>query len=381
MASVCGNSLFGPSSQYIKINGGDFVAIQGSNTFERLIASDLRMPYKQILKSRVILKPGQVNYLLNHLGLGDNATFLAIKAVYDPKSTIEEDNYVQWNYYTDFSKIYSFAQLLVLTGNSTHRVQQLYLTNPNVNYPVYLDIMAAVIDEEYSFFSDVTNQSGLSFTGLKYTDIITHVVDESIAILSSDLVPSPIAYLMLSDINSIERLSRVLIIDDASVGKIFLEFVTETDAIQALSLLNWVMEAPGRVIQDLDPVSDLIVPIIYFTPLVSLPGSTYSAPYDTSMGDNFTASLSLTTYGGTSSQIDVYGGASYSLVNLLVSSITDNRDGIIYGTNSNYIVKDILNATVSSIVAAGTYSMTFNFSDIAQNYVSSTENITITVIP
>jgi hypothetical protein len=30
----------------------------------------------------IILKPGQVNYLLNHLGLGDNATFLAIKAVY-----------------------------------------------------------------------------------------------------------------------------------------------------------------------------------------------------------------------------------------------------------------------------------------------------------
>ena len=99
------------------------------------------------------------------------------------------------------------------------------------------------------------------------------------------------------------------------------------------------------------------------------------------MGDNFTASVSLATYGGTSSQINVYGGASYSLVSLLVSSITDNRDGIIYGTNSNYIVKDILNATVSTITSTGTYSMTFNFSDIAQNYVSSTENITITVIP
>jgi hypothetical protein len=60
----CGASLFGNSSQFIKINGGDFVAIQGSDTRERLITSDLRMPYKQILKSRIILKIGQTNYLL-----------------------------------------------------------------------------------------------------------------------------------------------------------------------------------------------------------------------------------------------------------------------------------------------------------------------------
>ena len=218
MSSVCGGSLFGPSSQYIKLNGGDFIAVEGSNTRERLIASDLRMPYKQLLKSRIILKPGQVNYLLNHLGLGDNATFVAIKALYDPKSVIEDDNYIQWNFYTDFSKLYSMAQMLVLTGNSTHRVQQIYLTNPNPNYPVYLDVMCAVIDDNYSFFQDVTNQSGLSFDGLRYTDILTHVVNESIVLMSADLVPSPMAYIMLANINTIERLGRILIVDDSAVG-------------------------------------------------------------------------------------------------------------------------------------------------------------------
>jgi hypothetical protein len=55
------------------------------------------MPYKQILKSRVILKPGQTNYLLNFLGLGDNATFLSIK-VYNSKSVLEEDNIVHWSF-------------------------------------------------------------------------------------------------------------------------------------------------------------------------------------------------------------------------------------------------------------------------------------------
>lgn len=377
MSSVCGGSLFGPSSQYIKLNGGDFIAIEGSSTRERLITNDLRIPYKQLLKSRIILKPGQVNYFLNHLGLGDNATFVAIKALYDPKSVIEDDNYVQWNYANDFSKIYSMAQLLVLTGNSTHRVQQLYLTNPNPNYPVYLDVMAAVIDDQYSFFQDVTNQSGLSFTGLKYTDILTHVVNQSIVIMSSDLVPSPIAYIMLADINTIERLGRILIIDDSAIGKIFLEFISDFDAIQAQSLLSWVMEAPGRIIQDLSPVADLVLPIIYFTPIVGLTGSTYSPPYNTTQGDIFSATVSFGTY----STISVYGTQSLSLVSRIIGSASDNRDGIILLMNSNVIVKDITTATVSTITLSGTYSMTFDFSDIAQNYVSPLEKVVITVIP
>ena len=91
MSVVCSGNLFGNRSQFIKTNGGDFIATEASNIKERIVLSDLRMPYKQILKSRVILKTGQANYLLNHLGLGDNATFLCIKAVYDSKAVIEAD--------------------------------------------------------------------------------------------------------------------------------------------------------------------------------------------------------------------------------------------------------------------------------------------------
>jgi len=65
MSVGCSGNLFGNRSQFIKTNGGDFIAVEASNTRERLILSDLRIPYKQILKSRVILKTGQTNYLLN----------------------------------------------------------------------------------------------------------------------------------------------------------------------------------------------------------------------------------------------------------------------------------------------------------------------------
>ena len=76
------NSIFG-ANNYIKFLNSDIVAIEGPNTLERLIAGDIKIPYKQVLKGRIILKAGQTNYLMNHLGLGDNATFVAIIARYD----------------------------------------------------------------------------------------------------------------------------------------------------------------------------------------------------------------------------------------------------------------------------------------------------------
>lgn len=365
------NSIFGSSNGYIKFQGGDIIAIEGPNTKERLILSDQRIPYKQIIKGRIILKPGQVNYLLNHLGLGDNATFLAISARYNAKSTIEEDNYVQYNYYDDFSSLYYFDQVLVLSGNSTHRIPQLYLTNPNTNYEVTLEVMVAVIDDQYSFFTDVTNQSGLSFNDLTYQSIITHVMDESIAILNNDPVPTPIAYIQLSSINAIERVSRILIIDDETVGRIYLDFVTEYDAVQALSLINWVMEAPGRVIQDLDPIADSIDPIIYFTPLVGLTGSTYSSPYNTSIGDTFSATMSLSQFAGVINK-DI-------IMSQFITSVTDNRDGYIALTASYITITDFYSATQSAIVSTGTYSVTFTISDIAENAVDMTEVLVINV--
>lgn len=150
--SVCGQSLFGASNNYIKVGNGEFVAIEGATTAEKLILSDLRIPYKQILKSKVIIKKGQQDYLLNHLGLGDNATFLAIKVIYDPKSVIEEDNYLKWSYFNDINTVNKMGKMMVLTGNSTNRIPQLFISNPNEKYDVQLEVMVAVVDDN-SFFN------------------------------------------------------------------------------------------------------------------------------------------------------------------------------------------------------------------------------------
>ena len=372
----CGSSLFGNGSQFIKINAGDFVAVQGSDTRERLITSDLRMPYKQILKSRVILKPGQANYLLNHLGMGDNATFLGIRATYDPKSVIEADNYIQWSYYDDLTRINTFAQMMVLTGNTSNRIAQLYLTNPNTKYSVFLDVMVASIDDSYSFFTDTLNQTGTTFTGLEYTDIKSHIVGESIVIIDKNSPPRPLIYILLNTINSIEKSGTILIIDNTTYGKVFLQFLTENDAFQAHSLLNYVLENPSVDIGSLSPVNDLIDPVLYFNSYVGGIGATISSSLTSSIptyvggssysvtGYTFSTSISISTDGTSSGTII----DKNQLIYLLVDYVEDSRDGYMYMNPYNLIITGT-SGTITSITNPGSYSLTFDFSDIAQNYL------------
>lgn len=382
MASVCGASLFGATSQYIKVGNGEFLAIEGSNTRDRLQVSDLRMPYKQLLKSRVILKAGQINYLLNHLGLGDNATFLAIKAVYNTKSVIEEDNFVNWSFYDDLTKVYSFAQMMVLTGNSTNRIKQLYLTNPNSKYDVTLDVMIGVIDDSYNFFNDSVNQSGTSFTGLEYTDINSYIIGESIVIYDKSSPVRPLIYLQLVNIESIQKSGNILIIDDSSLGTIFLQFLTESDAYQAHSLLNYVLENPNIDISNISPLADLVDPIIYFNETAGIGGDyiafnglTSSVPYATSDGLTFSTSISLYSYGTSSGTLL----DKTHLIYLMIDYIEDNRDGYMTLLPSNLVISGT-SGVINSINTVGTYSITFDFSDIAQNYLDGVViNLDVTI--
>jgi len=381
MAGVCGPSLFGTNnSNYIKVGNGEFVAVEGSNLAERLNVSDLRMPYKQILKSRIILKPGQANYLLNFLGLGDNATFLAIKGIYDPKSVIAEDNYINYSYYDDLTKIYSFAQLMVLTGTLNNRIKQLYLTNPNTKYSVQLEVMVGIIDDNYSLFNDTLNQSGTSFVNLEYTDIKSHIVGQSIVINDKSTPVKPLIYIILTNIQSIEKLGDVLIIDDTSLGTIFLQFKTTYDANQAHSLLSYILENDNIDINAISPLADDESPVIYFYEQVggtssgyyiSLDGATGSA-YDTSLGVTFSAEIPLSLYGGTSSIL-----YPDDLIDILIDYTEDNRDGVMQISSSNLIITGT-SGEVGFINQLGTYSVTFEYSDIAQNSVDAVLTLNIT---
>ena len=366
------NSLFGGTNNYIKFQGGDLIAIEGPNTVERQMLSDLRFNYKQLLRGRIILKPGQVNYLMNHLGLGDNATFVSLVARYDAKSKIEEDNYINWSFYDDLTKIYPMSNYMCLTGNSTNRVKQLYLTNPNSNYSVTIDVMVAVLDDSYNFFTDIVNQSGTSFVNLRYTDLRSYVVGESIRFLDSQ--GRELIYILLNNINAIEITGKILIIDDNALGRLFFQFVSEYDARQANSILNYVLDNPSVDISTLS--ADTQPPVIYWygnvndsgtASYITLNGVFGEIPYDTTDGLTFSTSISLLQFGGPSQSL-----SKNQLIDLLIDRVVDNRDGTMSLANGDVIITGT-QGQVNEIKSAGDYKMKFLLSDVAGNDASNVE--------
>jgi hypothetical protein len=372
--ALCGNnSLFGGNSQFIKFQNGDIIAVEGVNTVERLITSNIRIPYKQTLKSRIILKAGQVNYLLNHLGLGDNATFLAIKATYNSSSVNEEDNYILWNYYDNFNAQFPMDDIMILTGNSENRIKQLYLTNPNDNYAVTLDILVASIDDTYSYFTDTTGQTGTSFTGLESSDIISFVVNESIVV--NDTNSNALIYIQLSNINSIERSVKMVTIDDDSAGTIILVFNMEAEAAQAHSKINYALTNSNINLTTL--TQDTESPVVYWNDragatgsYISFNGATAGVPYNTGDGLTFSTSLSFSAH--------MSGGfiTKATLIDLLVGSVSDNRDGLMSITSSAINLTNTI--SVDSISGTGSYYLTLNITDLALNDLSAV-NMTLTI--
>lgn len=380
MSCVNQSSLFGPPDKYIKFYESDLVAIEGAAVVERLFLKHIRIPYTQLLMARIVLRPGQVDYLMNHLGLGDNATLVAIAAKYDPKSKVADDNYVQYNFADDLAKNRYFAQVMILTGNNIQRLPQLYLTNPNPDYAVELYVMVANIDDTYNFFNDTVNQSGLSFTGLEIGDIQTHVVGESIVFMDkSTPEPKPLTYLRLANINSLERTGQIVTIDDTAYGEMFFKFTSATHSAQAYSLLNYLFENPNVNIGNLNPVEDFVAPVVTFYSrvggigdFIAFNGATVGVPYNTGQGVTFSTTMSLATHGGTAGII-----TTDRMADLLVNTVVDNRDGTMSFTGSYFGIVGTA-GTVSRITEAGTYSLYFNFSDFALNVPSATVSLTVT---
>jgi hypothetical protein len=380
----CSGTIFGPGAKYIKVGNGEFIAVDGATVVERLPVG-VRMPYEQVIKGKITLAAGKVGYLLNFMGLGDSATFLAMTATYNPKSTNEEDNYITWSFYDDLTKQYPMAQMMCLTGNSTNRIKQLYLNNPNTKYPVILDVMIAVIDDTNTYFNDFVNQGGTSFTGLEYTDIQSHVVGESIVIYDKNDPKRPLIYITLNNIASIELSGLILIVDDSSHGTIFLQFLTEYDVNQAYSLFNYLLENPGYQIPNPTP-ADTESPVIYFyenvlgtTYSVLFNGASYSSPNTAlvaTQSDFFSATISLTASGVSNGTVIDKSQLRY----LLIESVDDNRDGVINVTDSNLSLSNYgATTSIDSITASGTYSLTFKLTDLAKNNLDNvTFNLNIT---
>jgi hypothetical protein len=83
-------------------------------------------------------------------------------------------------------------------------------------------------------------------------------------------------------------------------------------------------------------------------------------PFDTSYGYTFSTSIEMATYGTSSINRSKLG-------TLLINKILDNRDGTMSYVDSNLIING--SSSMTTITATGSYVLTFDFSDIALNYL------------
>jgi hypothetical protein len=373
------NRFFGPVQTHIKMYQGSFVAVEGVNMTHKMSSlPSIRFPYQQVLTGRFTLRAGQTNYLLNHLGLGDNATFLAITAQYDDKSKFEADNYVQYSYYSNKSKLFAFSHMLVLTGNSENRIEQLYLHNPNQNAAVVIEVMVGVIDEYYDFFTQndsSTSDSTITYNGLKHTNISLWDSDDSIFVIKNDF-NQPIAFLNLGDINSITQDGKIVTVVESSMGQVLLIFETEYDATQGrVKISQWIDDYNNDVITP--PVDDF-EPIITFTNNVTDDDTV--VPYGSSLtsvdGDRSyvgATGVSLSDYSGTITKT--------GLSTLIISKVEDFESTLISVTPStDIIIRTEGGSIVNDIQVVGEYYIYFDITDSIGNKVDSSVNVKINIV-
>jgi len=375
--SCSSNSIFDSPNTYIKFQGSDLVSVEGANLLDRLLLNNVVIPFKQILKGRIILKPGQSNYLFNFLGLGDNATFVALVPKFDVKSVMEEDNYIDYVYATELLNTRSFKEIMILTGNSTHRVPQLYLSNPNTLYSVTIETMIAVIDENQTFFVDTANQVGVSYTNLSFTNIQTFEVGVSLVVYGKSISlepPRPLTYLLKNTLSLINQQGNILIITDTSVPVRFLQFKTIYDANQASAAITYFLQ------NDNVYIGGDHNPIIYFKTIfepsgdfIALNGLTNSAPYNSTEGLTFSSS----TY------LSYFTDNTITYTNIIQGAITRVFDGVsgdlsyLSLSSNNILIDGVPYST--GITMSGTYSISFNIGNGYGFYIDPNLKLNLTV--
>src|SRR5574343_127124 len=146
MPYIQSNMLLTPTEKLIKPYECSFIAIEGPNLKDKIDLQGLEIKYESFYVSQLILNEKAKDQPIVYGFLGENITFLLIRAKYlplDPNWAIETEQYIQYYYADDPARIRTMGQLQILTGNSTNRIPQLFFNNPSSIYKVYIEILAA----------------------------------------------------------------------------------------------------------------------------------------------------------------------------------------------------------------------------------------------
>jgi hypothetical protein len=261
---------------------------------------------------------------------------------------------------------YEIESYTVNIGGTTQSRQKITYTGNNG--------LDTFIERYYGYIRDGYTSSKMRFRNLLWTNIKTHVIGESILIDDSD--SNPQIYISLATISSIDSSTEnTLIIIDSQYDPIYLEFQTELDCKQALSIFNAILENPTLDINTL--TLDNEKPVIYFNEfffdgVINIKDSLTPGPHNS--GDSLEFEVET-------NEVDITGGLPLNnsdILEQLVDEISDNRDTISYGKNDLTIFKDTLDSTqYNQIDSVGDWIIKFTIGDLGDNSVTTIININI----
>lgn len=373
MTYIKPNILLTPTEKLIKPYECSFIVIEGPNLKGKIDLQGLEIGYNSFYVSQLTLNPNSKDQPLIYGFLGDDVTFLLVRAKYlplDPNWAIETEQYINYYFGDEPGQIRSMGQLLVLTGNSTNRIPQIYFNNPSSIYQVYLEVLMANLPQ-----SDLTNtnqytQKG-AFSNLYWNSLISDVIYYSTPTSTGS------TELKVIDVNGDSLIAipynniRTIIKDSTttlSLGldteeKVKIEFLTEYYCDQANSRINWVLKSQrNRILTKNYPSEDSEPPVISWNDVLS--GIT------TGITEDVTTDIYLLPSGETYFAIDIQ--------DIFISGITDNRDGEIDKYNSTvemFYLNDLV--PVDSISDIGIYRVIISVKDLANNTFHRTIYISI----
>ena len=315
------NKLLAPTSRVIRPFQCSFISTEGPNILGKLNLAGVEIPYESQFVTRMTLNPGATKQPLLYGFLGTDVTFILLKFTYDetnPACDIEEELFVTYYFENQPSIIGYASKLLLLTGNSIHRIPQIFLGNPG-DVKVTVEALVANLEQ-----SDIA-VGVVNITNLYYNSVIS----DKIYIVNSDLSTgftstqlqiigvdgNVVLYLDYSQILTIEPQYSTyeLKITTSSDSTIILGFLSLFEMYQAYSRINWVRKTENPtthistrwLTEDIPPV-DLTPPVITINSgLTPISLNTYVFPY---------------TSGTTVLPIDI--------LDYFISGITDDRDGV-----------------------------------------------------
>ena len=215
----------------------------------------------------------------------------------------------------------------------------------------------------YGYIRPGYQQATSFFSGLKWDQIRTHVVGESISIVDQTEDKNPLIYLDIANIDSIEKQNKTTIrVIDTQIEPITLEFISELECNRGYSTLNYIIDNPDANLNVL--TLDTQAPTIFFNnyfqgAAIYKNNSKDVGFWSSADGDIFECSPSLSSF--------VFGKITKSNLLSLIFDVSDNRDSSIIISEKNLIILNENDKEMDEIIDSGNYKIRFNIKDISGN--------------